>query len=292
MRSTTNRAFKFISLLTISVMFISSGCQSQEPPETTEETRIVVPMELSDKTPEGTFAIVTTEPDITELVTPEPTPTPEYIEPEFDETWYNGFVDPRSIRAQIVENPNDITVLVNKYYALPEDYVPEDLVPCSHSFDQQLRADAAAAWEQLYTDCLAETGEGITLVSGYRDNWTQQYLFDRSRDKNGLAFACKKNAIPGRSEHQLGLAMDITPAGHDNIMDFFDETTTGKWICENGHKYGLIHRYKEEYVYETGYGVEGWHFRYVGVDLATYLYENHMSLEAYYGKQQVVPWDE
>ena len=62
-------------------MFISSGCQSQEPPETTEETRIVVPMELSDKTPEGTFAVVTTEPDITELVTPEPTPTPEYIEP-------------------------------------------------------------------------------------------------------------------------------------------------------------------------------------------------------------------
>ena len=273
---------------------VSAGCQLKNANETvsssdnTEGTTI----ETAESIETTVLPTPTSTPTPTPLPTPVPTPVPEYVEPQFEEVWYNGFVDPRSVRAELVENPDDITVLVNKYYALPLDYVPDDLVKVDHSFNQQLRAEAADAWNRMYDDCLAETGQGITLVSGYRDSSIQQYLFDRSRNKNGLAFACMKNAIPGRSEHQLGLALDITPAGHDNIMDGFDETTTGRWICENGHKYGLIHRYKADYVYETGYGVEGWHFRYVGVDLATYLYENHMSLEAYYGKEQVVPWEE
>lgn len=224
--------------------------------------------------------------------TPSPTPVPQYIEPLFDEVWYNGFVDPRSVRATIVENPDDITVVINKYYALDPDYVPDDLVDAPHSFGQQLRAEVNDAWIAMYDACLEETGIGITLVSGYRNTGTQQYLFDRSVNLRGLAFACMKNAWPGRSEHQTGLALDLTPAGHDNIMDGFDETTVGSWVCEHGHEYGFIHRYQADYIYETGYGIEGWHFRYVGVELATYLYENDMSLEAYFGLEQVVPWDE
>ena len=76
------------------------------------------------------------------------------------------------------------------------------------------------------------------------------------------------------------------------ILDEFGETTTGQWVNEHCHEYGFIRRYQLEYAYETGYGQEAWHYRYVGVELATYLYENDMSLEAYYGVAQVVPWDE
>ena len=285
-----------LSLIILSIL-AGVGCSSSEPAPSESTTQLTIQtMPTSEEISPETSAVVTPapteEPTPTPTPTPIPTPEPEYVEPTKDEVWYDGFVDPRSVRAEIVTNPDDVTVLVNKYYALPLDYVPDDLVATSHSMNQQLRAEAAEAWEQMYLDCLEETGQGIFLVSGYRDTNTQQYLFDRSVNLRSLAFACKKNAWPGRSEHQLGLALDITPAGYDNIMDDFDKTTVGQWICENGHKYGLIHRYKEEFVYETGYGVEGWHFRYVGVDLATYLYENHMSLEAYYGKQQVVPWDE
>ena len=184
-------------------------------------------------------------------------------------TTYNGFVDARSVRAQIVDNPEDIAVLVNKYYALPLDYVPPDLVDAPHSMNQQIRAEACDAWLAMYDACVEATGQGLFLVSGYRDANIQQYLFDRSTNLRGITFSVRKNAVPGRSEHQLGLALDITPEGQYEILDEFGETTTGMWVNEHCHEFG-----------------------FVGVELATYLHENDMSLEAYYGLEQVLPWDE
>lgn len=221
--------------------------------------------------------------------TPTPTPVPEYVLPQFEETWYNGFVDARSVTAQIVDNPEDIDVLVNKYYALPLDYVPPDLVLAPHSMNQQIRAEACEAWEAMYEACREATGQGLFLVSGYRDANIQQYLFDRSTNLRGIQFSVRKNAIPGRSEHQLGLALDITPEGVYEILDEFGETTTGRWVNEHCHEFGFVRRFQEQYRYETGYDVEAWHYRYLGVELATYLYENDMSLEAYYGRAQIMP---
>ena len=86
--------------------------------------------------------------------------------------------------------------------------------------------------------------------------------------------------------------LDITPAGTTEILDSFGETTTGIWVNEHCHEYGFIRRYQLEYAEETGYGQEAWHYRYVGVELATYLHDNDMSLEAYYGLEQRLPWDE
>ena len=129
-------------------------------------------------------------------------------------------------------------------------------------------------------------------MSGWRDNVTQEFLFNRSKNKNGYDFACKKNAIPGRSEHQLGLAIDITNDYMTNIYDDFDKSEAGIWVNEHCYEYGFIIRYKEQYSDETGYGKETWHYRYVGVEVATYLFENDMSLEAYLGKTQVLPGDE
>ena len=279
------KAFILLLIMTFTSL---AGCGSNEP------TASDVSLSETTVVTSETTTIETTEtiPTPTPYPTPVPTPEPEYIEPEFEETWYSGFVDARSIRAQIIDNPDDILALVNKYYAVPEDYVPSDLVDAPHSFNQQLRKEVNDAWIKMYDDCLAETGKGLQLVSGWRDNWTQQYLFDRSKNKNGIAFAVKKNAIPGRSEHQLGLAIDLTTDYWDNIKDDFYKTDVGIWVNEHCYEYGFVIRYKEEYSAETGYGKETWHYRYVGVKVATNLSENDMSLEAYLGKVQVLPDDE
>jgi len=287
-------------LLVMFIMGIISGCTPSE----TSDTTYVIPVssassvtsQVTDQTPVSsdiTEEIIETTPEATPEITPEPTPEPQYIEPSSDEpVWYNGFVDPYTVRAEIISDPDDILALVNKYYAVPEDYVPSDLVTAPHSYDQKLRSECNDAWVKMYDDCYEATGQGLLLVSGWRDLWTQQYLFDRSKNKNGYAFACMKNALPQRSEHHLGLALDITPAYLDNITDDFASTTVGMWVNEHCYEYGFILRYQAQYTDETGYGIEAWHYRYVGVEVATYLYENDMSLEAYLGKAQVLPDDE
>ena len=114
-------------------------------------------------------------------------------------------------------------------------------------------------------------------------------FFERDREKRPRAFAVKKNAYPGRSEHPLGLALDINIASDPEIRDGFLQTKAGKWVLEHGHEYGFIHRYPDDKGHITGYGFEAWHFRYVGPELATTLYENDQTLEEYYGKEQILP---
>ena len=224
---------------------------------------------------------------------PTPTPMPEFVEPTIaSATWYNGFVDPRSVRATVVENPDDIDVLVNKYYTLTSSYEPSDLVAVDHSKSQQLRQVAADAYIAMYEACVEATGQGIYLVSGYRSYAIQTGLFQRSVNNRGIKFAVKRNAYQGRSEHQLGLAIDICPAGQTVYSDDFGSTTVGQWVDENCYRYGFVRRYQTDYIDETGYDNEAWHYRYVGEELAAYLYENNMSLEAYHGRCQVLPNDE
>ena len=266
---------------------VSNAVTESYETEQTEQTEQTPASPTSTPSPSPT-----TTPTATPTPSPVPTPVPEYIEPQFEETWYNGFVDARSVRAQIVSDPAEITVLVNKYNALPEDYVPEDLVDAPHSMDQQLRSEACDAWNAMYDACLEATGQGLFLVSGFRDYNLQTYLFSRSTNLRGIEFAVRKNAVAGRSEHQLGLALDITPEGVYQILDDFDQTTTGMWVNEHCYEFGFVRRYQAQYIYETGYDIEAWHYRYVGPELATFLYENDLSLEAYYGREQVLPWDE
>lgn len=284
------RINKLISLVLASSI-LALSLTSCSMPNATEETFETTVATTATPTP-SPVPTDTPTPSPTPTNTPVPTPIPEYVEPEFEETWYNGFVDARSVRAVIVTNPDDITVLVNKYYALPLDYVPSDLVYADHSGGQQVREEVNEQWCAMYDACVEATGQGLYLVSGYRDSNIQSYLFYRSTNLRGIEFSVRKNAVPGRSEHQLGLAIDITPAGESEILDEFGETRTGMWVNEHCYEYGFIRRFQYEYRYETGYDQEAWHYRYVGVELATYLYENDMSLEAYYGLTQVLPWDE
>lgn len=238
--------------------------------------------------PEPTF---TPTPSNTPTPSPSPTPIPEYVEPilEGGPIWYDGYVDPRSVRAEIVADPSDLTVLVNKYYASPSWYVPE-LVYAKYSDSQQLRPEAAEAWEKMHDACMADIGGDLYLISGYRSWETQTYSFNNAITRRGLDKACCKNAYPGRSEHPLGLGLDINVRSDPEIRDNFVYTDVGKWVLEHGHEYGFIWRYPAECGSITGYGVEGWHFRFVGVEVATYMYDNGIrTLEEYYGKPQLMP---
>ena len=228
-------------------------------------------------------------PTLSPTPTPTPTPTPEYIEPQTAEpVWYNGYVDPRTVRAEIVTNPEDITVLVNKYYAMPEDYVPE-LVLADSSAGQYLRPEADDAWDEMRAACEADCGEVLYLVSGYRTYADQTYSFSNAITRRGLEKAVQKNAYQGRSEHSLGLALDINTADDKEIRDEFAESTAGQWVAEHGYEYGFILRYPRDMYEITGYGYEAWHYRYVGVELATTLHETGQTLEEYYGKEQIMP---
>ncbi len=185
--------------------------------------------------------------------------------------------------------PSSLTVFVNKEYALPEDYVPENLVIPNVLFDlagyderKLLRKDAAAALEQLFA---AAQADGYTLygVSGYRSYTRQTSIFKNNIVKKGKKHTLKYSAVPGTSEHQTGLAIDVsTKQMKFRLVTTFANSPEGKWLAENAHFFGYIIRYPKNRTDVTGYAYEPWHIRYVGKDLANYLYTNNMTLEDYY----------
>ena len=187
-------------------------------------------------------------------------------------------------------NPISLTVLVNKLHSVPSDYVPSDLVEPAILFSfsykdpkRQLRQVAAHALEDMFR---AASWDGIELVgvSGYRSYNYQNVLYRNQIQEIGEEAANMLSAPPGKSEHQTGLAMDIScPELKGELTDCFAESTPGIWVAENCDRFGFIIRYPMNKVNITGYAYEPWHIRYVGVELATYLKENNMCLEEYYG---------
>lgn len=191
----------------------------------------------------------------------------------------------------IINNPDDYFCIVNRKYNLKSDYIPDDLVTVSIPFApgrtddvKQMRAEASAALTELYN---AAEKEGFRLygASGFRSYNTQMVLFKKSAaSKGSIEAANKLNALPGQSEHQLGLAMDFTLEELNyRLKESFGETEEGIWLRENCHKFGFIIRYPKGKEDITGYSYEPWHCRYVGKNLAKYIYENNITLEEFYG---------
>ncbi len=168
-------------------------------------------------------------------------------------------------------------ILVNKYYSLDKDYKPE-LVELSSKYGTwgSLTPDTYEAFK-IMVDAASKEGIHIYSVSPYRDYALQTSLYNRYVKKDGKELADTYSARPGSSEHQTGLAMDI------NSVDIsFANTKEGKWLANNSYKYGFILRYPKGKEYITGYQYEPWHFRYVGEDVAKYIYEHDITFEEYY----------
>ena len=120
----------------------------------------------------------------------------------------------------------------------------------------------------------------IFISSGYRSYNRQKTLYNNYVSNDGKEEADTYSARPGHSEHQSGLALDV-----NTVDDSFANTEEAKWLVENCYKYGFILRYPKGKSNETGYKYEPWHFRYVGEDLATKLYNNGnwITMENYFG---------
>lgn len=196
----------------------------------------------------------------------------------------NDIFSPQGIEPTTVENPEDITVLVNKVNQIPEGWVPDDLVEVIDG-GQMLRKEAAEAYEKFYK---AASAQGIELysISGYRTNDTQTRYWTNMVNVYGEEYASQYSAYPGRSEHQLGLAMDVSyKTTGDRLSESVADSDIGKFIVSDGYKYGFVLRYLKDKVAITNYGYEPWHIRYVGVELATKLHESGLTLEEYYDQQ-------
>lgn len=156
-------------------------------------------------------------------------------------------------------------LIANKTYALPSNYAPGAQKVATDAF-AQMKADAA------------KEGLNLFIVSGYRSYEYQKNLYNRYVARDGKAEADTYSARPGHSEHQTGLAFDIC-----SLETSFENTAEGKWLAANAHKYGFILRYPKGKQQITGYIYEPWHFRYIGVDKATAVYQSGLCLEEYLG---------
>lgn len=191
---------------------------------------------------------------------------------------------------KVIQNPLNIMVLVNKEFALPDHYAPNDLVrpKVEYSFGDQdieqsyLREEAARALEKMFADAKTN-GIELFAVSGYRSYDTQTGLFNAEVEKVGKEKAIQAVAVPGQSEHQTGLTMDISGRSVQlGLTEDFGDKPDGKWLAENAHRFGFILRYPKGKEDITGYQYEPWHFRYVGKEAAEQIYKNQLTLEEYF----------
>ena len=178
------------------------------------------------------------------------------------------------------DKASKLDVIVNKYYKLDKDYEPEDLTVINSKFasgTQKLRKEAADKFEEMASDMLKENLK-IYAGSTYRSYSYQEGLYNRYVKKDGFNEAETYSARAGYSEHQLGLAVDIVN-GKWNYLSEGDKEYT--WLINNSYKYGFILRYPHESEYITGYVFEDWHFRYLGIELATKVHESKLTYDEY-----------
>lgn len=177
------------------------------------------------------------------------------------------------------DDPTKIDVLVNKKHPLkPLNFVP-DLVTIDGA---TLQPEAANAWHQMK---LAAANDNVTLTtnSSYRSYITQVETYNHWSTVNGSSsVADQVSARPGYSEHQTGLALDISTGSC--TLDCFNNSASYRWLVNNGYKFGFVQRYQAGEESVTGYSAENWHWRYVGVDTATDMRnKNIKTLEEYWG---------
>ena len=178
----------------------------------------------------------------------------------------------------------DYLMIVNKYYHLGEDYEPDDLVTISNQYyygdGHQIREVVYDAfidmWNQARNDDIY-----LIINSSYRNYQNQQEVYDYYKDTRGTTYADSIAARAGYSEHQTGLALDIFSTEYTTTSNF-KNSPAHLWLKENAHKYGFIQRYQENTEDITGFAEEAWHYRYVGVEVATYLHEHDITFDEYY----------
>ena len=186
---------------------------------------------------------------------------------------------------------NELLTLVNPWNPLPSDW-EVDLVDLSNGSQIDRRCYDAL---QEMMDACRDAGYEPLICSAYRTQETQQELFDKkvaafeaegkSHDQ-AVQEAGTVVAVPGTSEHQLGLAVDLVDANMQDLTSAQESTETQKWLMANSWRYGFIHRYPNGKTDITGIIYEPWHYRYVGKDAAQEIFNRDITLEEYLGKTE------
>lgn len=185
-----------------------------------------------------------------------------------------------------VSDPESILTIVNKQRSLSSSFEPSDLVTPNvpSSFNgMKLRKEAAEALERLF-DKAQKDGIKLAFQSGYRSYSRQKTIYEGNLKNYGEAWTKQFSAFPGQSEHQTGLAADITsPNVGYTLEQSFGNTKEGKWLAANAAEFGFIVRYLEGKEHITGYSYEPWHLRYVGVDYARAIVKSGLTMEEFFG---------
>lgn len=248
-------ARNYILLLLLSaLLLLPAGCGTAaagSPAQTPAVVAEVTPEPIPTPTPTPTPT-----PEPTPTPTPEPTPTPT-PEPEHIFTEVDG--------ATYIDG----VLIVNKTYALPQNYPQTTIDSDTYTAYCAMRQAAAA--------------EGLTLFTrtSYRSFADQTAIYNGYVRERGKAEADRVSARPGHSEHHTGLAIDL-----NSLDTSFGETAEGKWLARHCAEYGFILRYPKDSEAITGYIYEPWHIRYVGTELAQELYlgdGDFLTLEEYFG---------
>ncbi|MFS1511688.1 M15 family metallopeptidase [Chengkuizengella sp. SCS-71B] len=188
-----------------------------------------------------------------------------------------------------ITNQDSIAALVNKQRSLQDDYTPTDLVkpniPFSFAGESEkkwLREEAARALEQLFDKAKQENIQ-LNGVSGYRSYQTQKSIFNWNVQEQGEEQARRYSAYPGTSEHQTGLAIDVSSPSVNNVLhESLGSTTEGQWLADHAAEFGFIVRYPQDKEHITGYAYEPWHLRYVGKEIAKEIMDKNITLEEYF----------
>ncbi len=185
------------------------------------------------------------------------------------------------------QNANDWNlILVNPWNHIPEKYeIKKKILKNGHAVDERCYPDL----QKMMDDCRA-AGYSPLICSSYRTKEKQERLYNNNvksfvsqgySEANAQVEAGKSVAVPGTSEHQLGLAVDIVDINNQNLDSSQEGTKVQQWLMHNSWKYGFILRYPSDKSNITGIIYEPWHYRYVGNDAAKYIYENAICFEEY-----------
>ncbi len=184
-------------------------------------------------------------------------------------------------KIKIIKDPHKIDVLVNKLNKLPDNYIPKDLLPINSNNTinmQYLRKEAKYHFEKMCEKAKVK-GYTILAVSSFRTSDYQEKLYNNYCLEKGIEYANMCSAKKNHSEHQTGLAVDVSDIKGE--YNNFENTKEFVWMKNNSYKYGFILRYPKYKTDITGYKFEPWHYRYVGTYLAKKLYKNNLTLEEY-----------
>jgi D-alanyl-D-alanine carboxypeptidase len=231
-------------VLLLAVLVPLAACATDSASIATVRPTVAAPTDASSRTP-----------------TPLPPLTPTPTAPVFDKT------------ALSITDPNSLWLVVDKLRPLqPTTFTPSDLVetPLPHLNPPSLRAVAAHAMFDMFAAAKAEGAGGMQLQSAYRSYALQVKIYSGYVASAGKAGADSQSARPGYSEHQTGLAADISAMPLTcALAACFGQTPQGIWLAANAYRFGYLLRYPADKTAVTGYIYEPWHFRYVGQPLAT-----------------------